>query len=262
MPDVHATAVVDPAAELDGDVVVEAHAVVGAGVRLGPGVRVGPFSIVEGPTVVGEGCVLTSHVALGTAPQDLKHRGEPTTLSVGGRNTFREFVTVNRGTVPGGGETVVGHGNLFMTGSHVAHDCRVGSDTIFANNATLGGHVEVLDGATIGAFSAVHQFCRVGRRAFVGGFTVVTKDVLPFMKTVGARGHVKAFGPNRIGLERKGMPPEVIDLLAAAFRTLRTPRGRSAEGLDALAAEHGAVEEVAELIAFARAARESRGFHA
>ena len=180
---------------------------------------------------------------------------------MGERNTFREFCTVNRGTAGGIGETVIGDDNLFMTGAHVAHDCEVGSGTVFANNATLGGHVSVSDQVTLGAFSAVHQFCRVGEHAFVGGFTVATKDVLPFMRTVGGRGGVTAYGPNRIGLERKGMAADVIQALGDAFRQLRRPGGSKPEVLETLRAEHGSVAEVCRLLEFVAQAREARGFH-
>jgi UDP-N-acetylglucosamine acyltransferase len=258
---IDARAVVDPAARIGRDVEIGAFSVIGSGVELHDGVRVGSHCVIEGATSLGQGCTLSSHVVLGTAPQDLKYRGEPTRLEVGARNAFREFVTVNRGTPGGGGLTRVGDDNLFMTGAHVAHDCRVGSGTVFANNATLAGHVEVGDGATVGAFSAVHQFCRVGRQAFLGGFTVVTQDALPFMKTVGTRGDVRCYGPNRIGLERRGFSPEVVEGLSRAFRGLRASGGRTPEAQGRVRAELGDVAEVVELLDFVATARESRGFH-
>jgi len=246
---------------LGEDVVIGPASVIGPGVRLAEGVRVGPHCVLEGPTWVGASCVLTSHVALGTAPQDLKYDGEPTELKLGGRNTLREFCPVNRGTVTGIGKTVIGDDNRFMTGAHVAHDCEVGDGTVFANNATLGGHVVVSEQATLGAFSAVHQFCRVGEHAFVGGFTVATKDVLPFMRTVGGRGEVTAYGPNRIGLERKGMASDAIKALGDAFRQLRRPGGSKPAVVEALREEHGSVAEVCRLLDFVAQARDARGFH-
>ena len=214
----HPTAIIDRSATLAPDVVLGPYAVIGAGVVLGPGCRVGAHAVLEGPTTVGERCAISPHASLGSPPQDLKYRGETTTLSIGSDNTFREFVTINRGTVGGGGTTRIGKGNLFMAYAHVAHDCLVGDGTIFANAATLAGHVTVEDGATVGAFSGVHQYCTVGRHAFVGGYTVVTQDALPYVKVVGNR--AKAFGINTIGLERKGIPEDAIAALKRAYRIL------------------------------------------
>jgi UDP-N-acetylglucosamine acyltransferase len=254
-------ACVDASALLGEDVEVGPFSVIGPLVRLANGVRVGPQCVIDGDVEIGEGSVLTSHVAIGSPPQDLKYGGESTRVVIGARNAFREFCTVNRGTAAGGGITSIGDDNLFMTGAHVAHDCRVGSRTVFANNATLGGHVSVGDCTTIGAFTAAHQFCRIGRHAFIGGFTVVTKDVLPFMKTVGSRGDVTCYGPNRIGLQRKGMPTEVVEALARAFRILRAPSGRTPDGFARILEEQGSAAEVRELVEFAEAARAGRGFH-
>ena len=157
--------------------------------------------------------------SIGLAPQDLKYRGERTRLSIGRRNIFREFVTINRGTAGGGGETTIGDNNLFMAYVHVAHDCHIGNDTIFGPHATLGGHVGVEDFANISAGSAVHQFCRVGRHAFVGGYSVVTKDALPFARTIGSR-PARIFGVNTIGLSRRGFTPDTIAQLRQAYRYL------------------------------------------
>jgi UDP-N-acetylglucosamine acyltransferase len=157
--------------------------------------------------------------SIGLAPQDLKYRGERTRLSIGGRNIFREFVTINRGTSGGGGETTIGDSNLFMAYVHVAHDCHVGSHTIFGPHATLGGHVSVEDYANISAGSAVHQFCRVGQHGFIGGYSVVTKDALPFAKTIGSR-PARSFGVNSIGLTRRGFTVDTIEQLKRAYRYL------------------------------------------
>jgi UDP-N-acetylglucosamine acyltransferase len=260
-PAIDPRAVVDRSARLGDAVVVGPFSVIGADVVIGAGCRIGPSCLLDGRTELGEGCVLTGHVCIGTPPQDLKYAGEPTAVRIGARNTFREFTTVNRGTGGGGGLTRIGDDNLFMASSHVAHDCTVGNGTVFANGATLAGHVEIGDGVTLGAFSAVHQFCRVGRQAFIGGFTVMTMHVLPFMKTVGSRGEVKAYGPNRIGLERRGFPADVIQALQGAFRILHGKGGRTAEALERARREHGAVAEVAELCDFVAWAREGRGYH-
>ena len=215
---IHPSAVVDPAAELAEGVVVGPHAVVGAGVTVGAGTRIGASAFVQGPTTIGRDNVVFPHACIGTDPQDLKFRGEETRLEIGDRNHFREFCTVHRGTAKGGALTTIGDDNLFMAYAHVAHDCRVGNRTIFANGATLAGHVEVQDDASISAFSAVHQFCRVGRHAYIGGYSVIVQDALPFVKTVG---HKPAFyGLNRIGLERKGFAEETIDRLDRAVRIL------------------------------------------
>ena len=167
--------------------------------------------------------------SIGLAPQDLKYRGEPTRLVIGQHNVFREFVTIHRGTAGGGGVTTIGDHNLFMAYAHVAHDCHVGSHTIFGNAATLGGHVTVEDFATISAYSGVHQFCRVGQHAFIGGYTVVTRDALPYAKTVGNRARI--YGVNSIGLARRGFSPELIGKLRRAYRHLRAaqhePRARA-----------------------------------
>jgi UDP-N-acetylglucosamine acyltransferase len=157
--------------------------------------------------------------SIGLAPQDLKYKGEPTALRIGRRNVFREFVTINRGTAGGGGETTIGNDNLFMAYVHVAHDCRVGSGTIFGPHATLGGHVGVEDFANVSAGSAVHQFCRVGRHGFIGGYSVVTKDALPFGRTIGSR-PARVFGVNSIGLSRRGFTPDTISQLKLAYRYL------------------------------------------
>ena len=156
--------------------------------------------------------------SIGLPPQDLKYRGERTRLVIGRRNIFREFVTIHRGTAGGGGETTIGDRNLFMAYAHVAHDCHIGSDTIFGNGATLGGHVTVEDFAPISAYSGVHQFCRVGRYAFIGGYSVVTKDALPFAKSVGNRARV--YGLNTVGLIRRGFAPEAVGQLKRAYRYL------------------------------------------
>ena len=169
------------------------YCVVGADVRIGDGTELGPYVIVQGGTPIGEHCRFCGHTSVGTDPQDLKYKGEPTRLQIGNRNVFREFVTINRGTPHGGGITIIGDDALFMAYSHVAHDAQVGNHVIFANAATLAGHVTVGDHAQIGAFSAVHQFCRVGPHAFIGGFSVVTRDALPYIKTVGDRGMTPGF---------------------------------------------------------------------
>jgi UDP-N-acetylglucosamine acyltransferase len=251
MARIHPTAIVDPRAELAEDVVIGPYVVIEGPVQLQAGCVVGPFCRLEGPTVIAEGNRFVSHCSIGAPPQDLSYGGEPTRLEIGPRNLFREFVTVHRGTVKGGGVTRIGGHGLFMAYAHVAHDCQVGNHVIFANGGTLAGHVEVGDFATIGAFSAVHQFCRVGAYAFLGGFTVATKDCLPFMRTVGAR-PARCFGPNTVGLSRKGFSPERQEALKKAWRLLHNPKLTTSEAVARIAAELGDQQDVAYLLTFIR----------
>ncbi|HET8900799.1 MAG TPA: acyl-ACP--UDP-N-acetylglucosamine O-acyltransferase [Holophagaceae bacterium] len=255
---------------------VHPSSVVAKDVELGEGVVIGPFCVVEGPSRIGAGtvlkshavvgphteigadCVLFPHATVGMEPQDLKFKGAPTKLLIGNRNVFRENTTVHRGTEHGGGITKVGDDNFLMAGAHVAHDCIVGDKNILANSATLAGHVEVGTGCNIGAFSAVHQFCRVGDHAFIGGFTVVTQDALPFMKTVGAR-DTKSYGVNTIGLQRKGFSPEAVDALKKAHRVLFQSDLLREEALSRCEKEFGTVPEVAYLLKFIRESK--RGIH-
>ena len=219
------------ATEIDPTASVHARAQIGAGTRVGPNAVIGPHvkigancrvgasSVVEGWTEVGDDCEIYPFASIGQNPQDLKYRGEETWLRIGRRNIFREFVTIHRGTQGGGGETTIGDRNLFMAYVHVAHDCHVGNNTIFGNMATLGGHVTVEDFVNISAGSGVHQFCRVGRHGFIGGYSVVTKDALPYARTVGSR-PARAFGVNTMGLTRRGFTPDVITKLKRSFRYL------------------------------------------
>lgn len=217
-PVVHPTAQVHPGARLGEGTVVGPYAMIGEHVVIGRECRVGASSIVDGWTEVGDHTEIYPFASIGLAPQDLKFKGEPTRLVIGAHNVFREFVTIHRGTAGGGGVTTIGHHNLFMAYAHVAHDCHVGNYTIFGNGATLGGHVEVEDYATISAYSGVHQFCRVGQHAFIGGYTVVTRDALPYARTVGNRARI--YGVNSIGLARRGFSADLIGKLRRAYRQL------------------------------------------
>jgi UDP-N-acetylglucosamine acyltransferase len=213
------TAAVDPSAQIGDDTTVGPNCVIGPEVRIGRGCRIGASVVIEGATEIGDGTQIYPMASIGLAPQDLKYKGERTRLRIGRRNIFREFVTINRGTQGGGGETTIGDDNLFMAYVHVAHDCRIGSQTIFGPHATLGGHVEVEDYANVSAGSAVHQFCRVGRHGFIGGYSVVTKDALPFGRTIGSR-PARIFGVNSVGLSRRGVSADTIAQLKRAFRYL------------------------------------------
>ena len=213
------SAIIDAHAEIGEGTTIGPHAMIGPNVRVGANCRIGASAVVDGFTDIGDETEIYPFASIGQIPQDLKFRGEETRLVIGRRNIFREFVTIHRGTRGGGGVTKIGDRNVFMAYVHVAHDCHVGNDTIFGNMATLGGHVEVDDFANISAGSGVHQFCRVGRHAFIGGYSVVTKDALPFARTVGSR-PARIFGVNTIGLVRRGVAPDVIAKLRRSFRYL------------------------------------------
>jgi UDP-N-acetylglucosamine acyltransferase len=217
--DIHPTAIVHPRAIVGQGTTIGPHAVVGPHVRLGAGCFVGASAVIDGYTEIGDETKIFPFASIGLIPQDLKFRGEVSTLAIGRRNIFREFVTINRGTEGGGGVTQIGDGNVFMAYVHVAHDCRVGNNNIFGPHAVLGGHVTVEDFANVSAGSAVHQFCRVGRHGFIGGYSVVTKDALPFARTVGSR-PARIYGVNTIGLMRRGLGADVIEKLKRSFRYL------------------------------------------
>jgi UDP-N-acetylglucosamine acyltransferase len=212
------TALVHPAARIGPGTTVGPYATIGPEVTIGARCRIGASVVIDGCTEIGDDTQIFPMASIGLAPQDLKYKGERTRLSIGRGNTFREFVTVNRGTMGGGGHTTIGDQNLFMAYVHVAHDCHIGNQTIFGNGATLGGHVTVEDFATISAYSGVHQFCRVGQHAYIGGYTVVTKDAVPYGKAVGNRARI--YGLNSIGLARRGFTREVIGQLKRAYRYL------------------------------------------
>lgn len=245
---IHPTAVVDPAAELGEGVQIGPLAVIGAEVRLGARCRIDAGAHVQGPTTLGDDNHVYPGAMIGFDPQDYTYGGEPTRLEVGHRNRFRELVTLNRGTLKGGGVTRIGDDNFFLTGAHVGHDCMVGNRTLFVNNATLAGHVEVQDDATIGAFSSVHQFCRIGSHAYIGGYSVITRDALPFVKTVGTK--PTCYGINKIGLERKGFSAERLAVLDSAYRILVRARLATDNALARLREELGGHDDVEQLAVF------------
>ena len=251
---------------------IHPSAVIAAGAQVPQSCTVGPFCTIGSDVVLGDGCVLISHVvldgrtrigahnifhpfcAVGVAPQDLKYGGEPTATEIGDGNTIRESVTISRGTVGGGGVTRIGSGNLLMTCVHIGHDSLVGSHCILANAATLAGHVVIEDYATVGAFSPVHQHCTVGQYAFIGGGTIVTQDVLPFSLTSSRREN-RAFGINKIGLARRGFTAERLAVLQKAFRLLLSAKMNTSQALEKLKELEG--EDVALLTAFVE--RSQRG---
>lgn len=264
---------VDPTARVHADAVIGAgteigpHVTIGPHVRIGEGCRIGASTVIDGWTVIGVGNSMAPFVSIGLAPQDLKYHGEPTRVEIGNFNTFREFVTIHRGTRGGGGVTRIGDRNLFMAYAHVAHDCQVGSDGIFANNATLGGHVTVEDCVTISAFSGVHQFCRVGKHAFIGAHSAVTLDAMPFAKTVGNRARI--YGLNTIGLTRRGFSPDTVDKLRRAYSLLLVSKLNTTRALARIEEDESlACPEVQYLIDFIRTSsrgvllrRPSKGSH-
>ena len=216
-----------------------------------PNCSIGASAVVDGWTEIGDGTQIYPFASIGLIPQDLKFRGEETRLVIGKRNIFREFVTIHRGTRGGGGVTEIGDRNVFMAYVHIAHDCHVGNDTIFGNMATLGGHVTVEDFANVSAGSGVHQFCRVGRHAFIGGYSVVTKDALPYARTVGNRARI--YGMNTIGLMRRGFSADVISKLKRSFRYLLQSKLNTTSALQQIERDRSlACAEVQYLLDFIR----------
>jgi len=259
-------AIAPPGTEVHASAIVHEGARIGEGTYVGPGATIGPHvvvgrrchvgasAVVDGWTEIGDDTEVYPFASLGLPPQDLKYQGAPTRLVVGRHNIFREFVTVHRGTEHGGGITTIGDHNLFMAYAHVAHDCHVGSHTIFGNGATLGGHVTVEDYSTISAFSGVHQFCRVGRHAFIGGYSVVTKDAMPFAKSVGNRARI--FGLNSIGLVRRGFSPDTVRKLRQAYRYLLVSKLNTTQALAQIEQDPDLqCDEVRYLVEFIRTSR-------
>lgn len=249
---VHATAVVHDGARLGCGVEVGPWCVVGPRAVLGDGVRLISHAVVDGATELGAESVVHPFAVLGGSPQHLGHKGEETRLVLGVRNIVREHVTMNTGTVAGGGVTRVGEDNLFMTGSHVAHDCVVGNRTVFANNATLGGHAEIQDFVFLGGLCAVHQFGRVGRYAMVGGLTPVTRDVIPFGSVWGNPATLE--GLNLIGLKRRGFSREAISSLRQAVDFLFRGPGAFEDRVNAAERDCAGSPEASEVVAFVRSA--------
>lgn len=246
---IHPSAHIDPSVEIGEGVTIGPFAVLGPRVVVGDGCEIGASAQIQGFTTLGRDNRVFPHACVGFEPQDLKYEGEEVFLEIGDGNHFREFCTIHRGTGFGGGLTRIGNENLFMAYSHVAHDCRVGDRTVFVNGATLAGHVEVGDDATIGAVSAVHQFCRVGRHAYIGGYSVITMDALPFVKTVGMK--AACYGLNSIGLRRKGFSPKTRGRLRRATRILLQSGLNTAQALERIREEVGTDDpEVAYLVDF------------
>jgi UDP-N-acetylglucosamine acyltransferase len=249
------SALVHPRAQVGAGTTIGPHASIGPNVVIGANCRVGASAVIDGWTTIGDGTEIYPSASIGLAPQDLKYRGEESHLVIGRRNIVREFVTIHRGTKGGGGVTSVGDDNVFMAYVHIAHDCHVGNQTIFGNMATLGGHVTVEDYANIAAGSGVHQFCRVGRYAFIGGYSVVTKDALPYARTVGSR-PARIFGVNTIGLMRRGFPGDVVAKLKRTFRVLLQSKLNTTRALCQIEEDPSlSCDEVRYLVDFIRSAQ-------
>jgi len=246
---IHPTAIVDSRARVPESCKIGPYCVIGPGVELGEKCRLVSHVAIEGPTKIGSDNRFFPFCSIGMAPQDLTYAGEPTRLEIGDHNEIREFVTLNRGTVKGGGITRIGSHNLVMAYSHVAHDCAIGDRVILANAATLGGHVTVGDWAVVGAMCPVHQFVRVGKHAYIGGGTTITRDVLPFSKTVAAR-EARAYGLNSVGLERRGFSKQRIEKIHHAFRILLASKLNTSQALEKMKAEPDWGEDVEMLMQF------------
>src|SRR6266850_4076036 len=245
--EIHPQAIVAGGARLGEGVKIGAYAVVGEEVELGDGCVLHAHAVVQGPSKFGKNNVFHAFSVVGGDPQDYTFRGERAELLAGDGNIFREYVTVSRGTQKGGGKTSLGNDNLFLAYSHVGHDCVIGSHTLFVNGATLAGHVTVEDFVTVGAFCPVHQFCRLGRYAYIGAATVITQDVPPFSLIVTER-ETRCFGPNTIGLERKGFSAERIKALQKAFRVLTRSKKNTSQALAEIRKSMANSADVKELV--------------
>jgi UDP-N-acetylglucosamine acyltransferase len=246
---IHPTAVVDPSARIPALCEIGPFCVVGADVSLGEGCRLTSHVVIEGPATIGKNNRFFPFCSIGLAPQDLTYNGESTRLEMGDHNDIREFVTINRGTVKGGGVTRIGSHNLIMAYCHVAHDCVLANHIIMANAATLGGHVTVGEFAQVGALCPVHHFVRIGEYAFIGGGTTITQDVLPFSKTSAERG-THAYGVNAVGLQRRGFTSERIRAIHHAYKVLLASKLNTSQALEKLRAEPDRSDDVNLLIDF------------
>jgi len=249
---IHPTAIVHPHAELGANVTVGAYSIIGEHVEIGDRTAIGPHTIIEGPTRIGRDNRIGSFNVLGGPPQDKKYAGEPTRLEIGDRNTIREYCTLNRGTTKDARVTRIGDDNWIMGYVHVAHDCQIGSNTVFANNAQLSGHVHVGDWTILGGFTGVVQFIRIGAHVMVGGGTILRQDVPPYVTVVG--NPAKGFGINSEGLRRRGFSPGAIEGLQRAYRTLYRSGLPLADAQIALAEQAKATPEIASLVDFLKTA--------
>ena len=247
MTKIHPSSVIDPSAILHPDVEVGPFCHIGPQVEIGCGTRLIGHVSIAGPTHIGEGNVFYPYCSIGQRSQDLKYTSEPTYLKIGNNNSFREFCTVNRGTLPGT-KTIVGHHGNFLAYSHIAHDCIVGDHVLFSNNGTLAGHVIVEDHVVISGLSGVHQFCRLGQHSIIGGCTKIVQDVPPYMIADGNPAEVR--GINQVGLERRGFLPEDTRTLREAYRLLYRSNLNVKQACEKIAADFSGPDVIARLLAF------------
>jgi len=248
MANIHPTAIVDGKAELAESVVVGPYVVIQGKVQIGPETTIGPHCFLEGPSVIGSHNKIGAFVNIGAAPQHVLYRGEDTTLEIGNANQFREFVTIHRGTVQGGGKTVVGHFNLLMIGCHIAHDVLCGSGVIMANYAQIAGHCKIGDYAVFGGLAGLHQHARVGRAAMVGALSGVALDAPPFSMVIGER--AKFVSLNKTGMKRLGFKEETVEAIKKAYQIIQSGDLLVDEALKKVEQELGQVAEVREIIDF------------
>ncbi len=246
---IHPTAIVDPGAEIDSNVQIGPYSVIAGDVKIHAGTIIGPHVTIDQYTTIGADCKIFQHAAIGAVPQDLKFGGEKSVIKIGRGTTVREFVTIHRGTEAGGGITEIGEENFLMAYTHIAHDCFTGQKVIFANAATLAGHIRVGDCATLGAFVAVHQFVRIGDYAFIGGMTGVTKDIPPYVLASGTP-RARLHGLNAVGLKRHGFSTETMHALKRTYRILFRLGLTLNEGIERVTAEVDQIPEVVNFIEF------------
>ena len=251
MNEIHPTSIIENGAEIGGDAKIGPFCCIGPNVKIGARVELKSHVVLGGRTEIGDDCKVFPFASIGLQPQDLKFGGEKSTLSIGDRNIVREYVTMNPGTEGGGLATEIGNDNLFMVGAHVAHDCTVGSNVVMANNATLAGHVIVEDYAIIGGLAAIHQFCRIGRHAMVGGMSGVENDIIPYGSVMGGRAWLS--GLNLIGLKRRGFSKDEIQSLRLAYRQLFADEGLLSERIEDVADQFPDGDAVKEIVEFMRA---------
>jgi UDP-N-acetylglucosamine acyltransferase len=248
---IHPTAIVHPHAQVPSNVTVGPYSLIGEHVELGEGTEVMSHVIIDGRTRMGKNNRVFPFTTIGLAPQDLKYHGEPTAVEIGDGNTIRECVTIHRGTVEGDGVTRIGSHNLLMAYVHIAHDCKLGSRIIMANGASLAGHIEIQDHATVGPFCGIHQFTRIGAYSFLGAFSVVNLDILPYSKTTAPR-PLGVYGSNKLGLDRRGLSADDIKELDAAFRLLSRSKMNTSQALEAIEAKGFQSPHVKALVEFIR----------
>jgi UDP-N-acetylglucosamine acyltransferase len=255
---VHSTAIVSEKAQLGNQVEIGPYSIIGDDVVIGDNTIVMHHAVIDRNTTIGKNCKIFPFSSIGTAPQDITFQDELTYVEIGDNNIIREFTTINRGTAKGGAYTSIGNNNYLMAYTHIAHDCRVGNETQFVNGATLAGHVEVEDFAVIGAFSSVHQFVRIGRNAYIGGYTVVLQDILPYAKISQTRDAYNFYGPNSIGMMRHGISREFINNVKDIFRLLFNQDLNTAQALEKIQQDFTELEEASIIVDFI--SKTKRGF--